>query len=352
MLSCERRVAALITLLAALLLAGCTIPSTDAGTPPSALTPQASNASGLNNGVEIVGDGFPLTVTDVTGHSVTFDEKPQRVAVISGTPLNIFYDAGGTAIAGPNVTDNIRLVDEHADAIKSLPAVGPSYSVNIEALAALNPDLVITMAGSQDTQLDRMHQLGMRTLTVKVRSLDDVKTTYRIFGALNDTRELAERRIAEISEQSASVMSKWPGSGESTVILYVTAQTLNVKLDNSIAGEMVNALGLTNIASGLTPDNPGSETTPLDIEEIVRQQPDYVLVTSMISSNEQARKTLGDEMARNPGWQAVDAVRAGRVIYLPQQYFLFNAGPHYADALKYLAASIHPEIYGQPQDPA
>ena len=137
----------------------------------------------------------------------------------------------------------------------------------------------------------------------------------------------------------------------SVVILYVMADTVAVKLDNSIAGQMVKDLGLTNIASGATPDNPKSETTPLDIEFIVAQQPDVVLVTSMVGNNELARETLQTQLDRNPAWQAVDAVREGRIAYLPQQYFLFNAGPYYGDALTYLAATIYPDVYGAPVEP-
>ena len=50
-------------------------------------------------------------------------------------------------------------------------------------------------------------------------------------------------------------------------------------------------------------------------------------------------------------WQAVDAVRKKKIIYLPQQYFLFNGGPNYPDSVAYMAASVHPEIFGKPIEP-
>lgn len=310
-------------------------------------------AGGIDaSGVQISGISYPMTITDFLGHTITLNTKPERVCVVSGTPLNIYYDAGGIAVCGPSITDNIRLVAEHADEMKALPSVGSSYALNMEQLAAENPDLVITMAGSQDSQLKRMRELGMTTLSVKVRSFQDLVTTYQIFGAINGTGQLVDQRIEEIAARRDEICATWPGDDISVAILYVTAQSLAVKLDNSIAGEMTTTLGVRNIASGLAPDNAGSETTTLDIEAIVAAQPDYVLVTSMISSNEEAKTRLDEQFASNSAWQAIDAVRDGKVIYLPQQYFLFNAGPYYADALEYLAASLHPEIYGQPVEPA
>jgi iron complex transport system substrate-binding protein len=47
----------------------------------------------------------------------------------------------------------------------------------------------------------------------------------------------------------------------------------------------------------------------------------------------------------------VDAVRKKKIIYLPQQYFLFNGGPNYPDSVAYMAASVHPEIFGKPIEP-
>ena len=127
----------------------------------------------------------------------------------------------------------------------------------------------------------------------------------------------------------------------------MTSKSLAVKLDNSIAGDIVKILELDNIASDLPPDTVGSETTPLDIEYIVEKDPDYVFVTTMISSNAEARKTVEEQFASNPAWNSVNAVNEGRVIYLPQQYYLYNAGPYYVDAIEYMAQSIYPEIYGE-----
>ena len=66
----------------------------------------------------------------------------------------------------------------------------------------------------------------------------------------------------------------------------------------------------------------------------------------------EAKASLEQQFASNPAWQAVDAVRNGKIVYLPQQYFLYNAGPHYADAARYLAASLRPDVYGSPAESA
>ncbi|BCR79591.1 ABC transporter substrate-binding protein [Arachnia rubra] len=328
-------------------VSGCGTPAPDAESPAPSVAPSASASPAIS----LSSESFPLTVTDTTGRQVSLERRPERVVFLSGTPLNVWYDAGGSAVGRPELTDNIRLGADYAGTIMALPSVGMPYATDSEAVAGLQPDLVVGVEGPHDAAVEAYQKLGINSILVKIRSLDDLRQTYQAFGTLAGSPETARQRIAAIDAQCQQVLSQVPGRKASVVILFVTAQSLAVKRDNSIAGQMSLQLGLTNIASGSTPDNPGSETTPLDIEYIVSKQPDHVLVTSMMGSNEQARETLQAQLETNPAWQTIDAVREGRIHYLPQQYFLFNAGPYYGDALAYLAATIHPDVFGAPVEP-
>ena len=149
-----------------------------------------------------------------------------------------------------------------------------------------------------------------------------------------------------ITSGKLEIVEQLPKQPKSVVIMYVTSSSLAVKLDNSIAGDVANILGIKNIASGLAPDTLGSETTPLDIEYIAEKNPDVVLVTSMIASNEDAKRVMQEEFDTNPVWQTVQAVKDGHVVYLPQEYFLYNPGHEYVTGIEYMAKSVYPEIYG------
>lgn len=301
--------------------------------------------------ISVSADSFPLTVTDIDGVETELTERPERVVFLSGTPLNIWYDAGGTAVARPELTDNITLVEELAEEMLSLPSVGLPHIINAEAVAGFQPDLIVGLDGPHNATIDRFRDLGYNAVLTKVRSFDDLRDTYEAFGVLAGQAEHADARFAEIEAETNSIMEQIPEGDLDVVVLFISEANLAVKLDRSIIGQMLVDMGVTNIATGLTPDNPGSETTPLNIEAIVVEQPDMVLVTSMISSNTDARANLEAEFASNPGWNAIDAIEEGRVVFLPQQYFLYNAGPYYPEALEYLAASLYPDVFGEPVEP-
>ncbi|WP_316669267.1 ABC transporter substrate-binding protein [uncultured Propionibacterium sp.] len=327
----------------ALFGAGCSSGRGDSQQSASSSTPASTDP------MPMTGAQFPLSITDFSGQSVDFESAPQRVCVLAGTAMNIWYDVGGTAVCSVEITDNVKVVPENEAAMRAVPTVGATSNVDIEAVSSYDPDLVIVMGGAQDTVLSRLRELGIRGLEVRARSHDELDSIYRAFGALTGHSDTAQERIEQIDEQIDGVVDRLPDEQTSVVIVYVTAESLAVKLDDSIAGQIAGTLRLTNIASGLTPDDPGSETTPLDIEAVAAGRPDYVLVTSMVDDDADARARMDEEFASNRAWQAVDAVREGRIAYLPQEYFLLNGGPYYGDAVTYLAASVYPDVYGDAQ---
>ncbi len=297
--------------------------------------------------ISVTGADFPLTVRDYLKKETVIEKQFERAAVLSGTPLNIWYDLGGKSVCTANISDNLRLAEKYEEEIKALPQIGPVYSIDMEAVIAEEPDLIVAQVGTQSTQASKLREMGYDVIQTNIRGFSDVVDTYRAFGKILGNSELAEERIAELENGKKEITDKLPDDDISVVILYVTSNSLAVKLDNSIAGDIAQILCLDNIASDLPPDSIGSETTPLDIEYIVEKDPDYVLVTTMISSNAEAKRTVEEQFASNPAWSSVRAISEGNVIYLPQQYYLYNAGPYYVDAIRFMAQSIYPEIYGE-----
>ena len=323
---------------------------------------KTSNVGGLSNvrngdktiskdiAIEVKGDSYPLTIKDYLKNEIILEKKTEKVAVLSGTPLNIWYDLGGKSICTSNISENLKLIPEYKEEILKLPKIGAVYSVDMEAIIARKPDLIIAQVGTQSNEAKKLKDMGFKVIITNIRGYEDVLSTYRAFGKMLGVSQKAEACIQKLETSKETIISKLPAKNKSVVILYVTSKSLSVKLDSSIAGDVAKNLKLKNIASDLPPDTIGSETTPLDIEYIVGKNPDYLLVTSMISNNETAKKTMEEQFNSNPSWKGVRAVSEGRIVYLPQEYFLYNAGPYYCEAIEYMARSVYPEIYGEVKD--
>jgi iron complex transport system substrate-binding protein len=296
--------------------------------------------------VLIEGDGYPYTITDYLNNVTVIKEKPENWAVLSGTFINPWYKVGGTSVCTTDI-GSAYIDKDYRDDILGLPLVGPVYNPNAEKVIEIKPDFVIAQTGIQTSLSNTLNKIGIPTVLFHMRSYNDVVDHIRVFGKLNENEEYAEEIIKSMDEGKKAITDKLPKENKTVVILYVTSSSLAVKLDNSIAGDVANILGLKNIASDLPPDTIGSETTPLDIEYIAEKNPDMVLVTSMISSNEDAKRVMNEQFESNPVWKSVKSVTDGNVAFLPQQYFLYNAGHEYVKAIEYMAKAVYPEIFGE-----
>ena len=295
--------------------------------------------------ITVSGDSYPLTVTDYFDHETVLEEPPKRVAVLSGTPLNIWYDLGGKSICTSDISENLKIDPAYADELLALPVVGAVYYM--EAVLGANADLVIVQAGVQSAASQTLRDMGIPVLTVNIRTYEDLVANYRAFGKILQAEDLAEEKIEKMSAERQSLIDQAPKEAKTVAILYLTSSSLSVKLNSSIAGDIATSLGIKNVAGDLPPDTIGSENAPLDIEFLVKQKPDLVLVTSMIGSNELAVETMQKHFADNQAWQSVEAVSEGKVYYLPQEYFLYNAGPYYNEAVRYMACTVYPEVFGE-----
>ena len=296
--------------------------------------------------IRVEGENYPLTVIDALGTEIYLEQKPERIAVMAGTLMNIWYDLGGDSVCSSDISNNLILVEDRAEEMLAVPRAGAVYQLNLEALIATHPDLIICQTGVQTTAAAKLKQMGYTVVETNAKTVQSLAQVYEAFGKLLGARDKAQARIQEFLGGIADIQSRLPEERPSCVILYVTSSTVSVKLDSSIAGDIAYMLGLNNIASGLPADTLGSENTPLDIEYIVAKNPDLVFVTSMVSDNDTAMSMVKDMFANNPAWSTVKAIKADKVIYLPQQYYLYNAGPYYIDAVRYMACSVYPEIYG------
>lgn len=353
-----KKIALTLILVMLVSLLGCTTPSTPASTPtdppqttvPGETKPPKTEIDVLNKEatmLKVEGDTYPLTITDALGNVTVLESKPQRIAVMAGTLMNIWYELGGESVCSSDISTNLKVYEPKKDKMLSVPTAGAVYSLNLEAVIASKPDLIITQTGVQTTAAAKLKQMGYTVIETNAKTVQSLSQVYEGFGKILGNSEYAAKRIAEIKQGILDIQQKTPDKKRTCVILYVTSSSVSVKLDQSIAGDIAYMVGLENIASNLPADTLGSENTPLDIEYIVAQNPDLVLVTSMVSSNDLAMEMVEKMFSENPAWSTVGAIRNDRIIYLPQQYYLYNAGPYYMEAVQYMACSAYPEIYGE-----
>ena len=94
--------------------------------------------------------GTYAAVTDDNGRTVSFDQKPARIAVTSASFIAPLYAVGGEVVGRPDSKMKIP------DAAKAAPSIGKTYQIDTEKLISLSPDLVLLNRGMNEKLIDTL----------------------------------------------------------------------------------------------------------------------------------------------------------------------------------------------------
>lgn len=285
---------------------------------------------------------YPLTIKDDSGRTVTLEKKPEKIAAISGTILGPLYAVGGESIAKTDTKGGAPT----PEGSKDLPAIGHVANIDVEKLVQLQPDLVLAQCGIHDKYKEVFEQNNIPYIMLEMKSYDDVVDKLQVLGDIVQNQDKSEELIKTLKTKVEYITKKLPKEQKKVAILYVTSKDVSLKLNSSIAGNACEILNIKNIAEGEKPTKMGSDSTPFSMEKIVEQDPDMILVTTMVSSDEKAKETIKRELEGNPAWSGLKAVKEGKIKYLPQKYFLYNPGEKFYESIEYMAKAVYPEVYG------
>lgn len=253
------------------------------------------------------------------------------------------YSVGGTSICAAEFGGGSPI----PEGAESLPRIGAVYRPDVEKILELQPDLVIAQFGLQNSVVPALKQSEIPVLSLEMRTYQDVLDKLKMFGRIVGNEEKASELAAKMEKDKKSIVDKLPGKSAKVVILYATSQDVSVKLSNSIAGNVAEILKLENIAAGSKPEGMGGETIPFSMETIIEKDPDVILVTSMLSDQTSSQKVIEEKLGKDPVWKELRAVKNNRIVFLPQKYFLYNAGADFLKGIEYMAKGVYPEIYGE-----
>ena len=277
-------------------------------------------------------------VQDDFGREVTFEKKPERIVVTSASFLEPLHEVGGEVVGRP---DSRTKMPDYA---KDKASVGKVYQIDVEKVLSCEPDLVIINKGMNEKLADTLEASGIKTLVVDMKSYADVKREVALFAQLTGEKEKGEALISSMEKKIQAVKEKIPQEKRRVSIIHSTNQGLTVQLSGSIAGSIAEMLGWENVAGDMAPLEKDPDSAPYSLETMVEKNPELLFVTSM-GKLEGIKASMDATMAENPAWQSVEAVRQGKVYYLPQDLFLLSPGIHYPEAVELMAKLVYPDKF-------
>lgn len=157
-----------------------------------------------------------LQVIDDSGHVVTLDQPARRIVALSPQLLEL----GAAAGASQHVVATIRGGDDVHWARK-LPRVGDAFALNLEAIAALKPDLILAwQSGTPPRDAARLKALGIPVYWSQADTFETLASTVTRIGTLAGTPTQAGRWVRDFDARLAALRRRYSGHKPPVRVFY------------------------------------------------------------------------------------------------------------------------------------
>jgi len=194
----------------------------------------------------------PVQATDVEGHTVRLAAPARRVVSLAPHLTELMFAVG----AGDRVVGTVEYAD-FPHAAKRLPRVGDSALLDLERIAALQPDLVLVWRhGNSPQQLQRLATLRLPTYASEARTLADIARTLRDLGVLAGTQAVAGQRAQQFEGAVAALRARYAGRRPLQVFYQIWSQPLITINGEHLISQVLGLCGAHNVFAGqklLTP---------------------------------------------------------------------------------------------------
>jgi iron complex transport system substrate-binding protein len=234
-------------------------------------------------------------------------EDPERVVVLTNEGTEALLALGVTPVGAANSWNGDPWWDHIAEAMGDAMPVGTESAVNLELVAALEPDLIIGNAQRHEEIYPQLSTIAPTVLSQELRG--DWKINFRLYAEALGLEERGEEVIAgyETAVEELSAALGPALEEEVSVIRFLPGQIRIYQLD-SFSGVLLQDVGFQRPEIQNVEDFAiftGKESTPdMDGDRIFHFTYD---------TGDGEGDALAEDVLSDPLWQSLSAVEAGRV---------------------------------------
>lgn len=281
------------------------------------------------------------TFTDALGREVTVDE-PERVAALIGSFADVWYQAGGTVCASAeDAWDDFEFTMPE-DAIN----LGMTKEPSLEKLLEAQPDFIIASSKTRANMemLDTLNATGIPTAYFEINVFDDYLDMLKLCTEITGRDNLYEENGLKVQEQIEAVLKKSEervAEKGAPKVLVLVASASSIRAKNSetgVLGVMLSDLGCVNIA-----DSDTNLLENLNIEHILKEDPDYIFTVQSGGDTEGTEKALNELFGENSAWSKLTAVKEDRVYHMDKRLYNIKPNARWGEAYENLEEILSDE---------
>ncbi len=272
---------------------------------------------------------------DRSGNPVSIPENIQRIISVAPSITQVIDDIGykGDLVAVDSQSP------KHVEGLEELPQFN-MMQPDIEALAALNPDIVFVSgmsAASGTNPFAALADLGICVVVIpSSTSIEGIKEDIQFIADVLGASEKGEELNQEMEKRIARVEAIGKNIEEPKTVMFEIATLPNIYSfgKNTFLHEMLEIIGAKNVFEDQESWIPVSE------EAALVANPDVIL-TNVSYVEEPVADIMGRE-----GWENMQAIQAGSVYAVDNETSSLS-NHNIVEALEYMAYIIYPEEYAE-----
>ena len=271
-------------------------------------------------------EAYPVTVA-----GVTVEERPDRIVSLSATHTEILYAVGaGDRVVATDLFSNYPAAAEATEKVDS-------FSLNVEAVAGLDPDLVI-LAFDPGDAVDGLAALGIPAILFDAPAdLEGAFGQWIDVARLTGDTVVAQGLVADARDRLRDVTDRLPQTLRAPTYYHELDPDLYTVTSSTFLGAVYGAVGLENVADAA--DESGFGYPQLSPEYLVSVDPDYVFL-----ADTKCCDVTPENFAQRPALGTLTAVASDRVVALDDD-LASRWGPRVVDFIELVAAAVYPEAY-------
>jgi len=254
---------------------------------------------------------------------------PQRVVSMAPgiTEILLRMDAGSLLVG----------ISNHCPALegRTLPRLGSLASPSIQALVALQPDLVLTVHMPQFERQLLAHKIPFEVIYLD--SFNELLSAYHKVGGLLGLQDQARALERSTVNQIGLLKRKLKGVDRRRVLLVLGPHPRWVAGSGSMFDDMIKFARGTNAAT-----RKGAKLYALTDAELRRAAPD--LIVELLDRSRGDKTTLRAARRYWSRFKDVPAIKNGQLVFLDERLFLM-IGPNSVDGTQQLARALHPDRF-------
>ncbi|TKJ35157.1 iron-siderophore ABC transporter substrate-binding protein [Blastococcus sp. CCUG 61487] len=268
-------------------------------------------------GAAAADEGFPRIVEHAMG-STEIPERPERVVVLDTGELDTVLSLGVTPVGAVTTAVSEDFLSYLAEDAEGVEVVGTIAEPNLEAIAALEPDLILSNKVRHEDIYEQLSQIAPTVFTERVGAVwaENFLLDAEALGLEDEAQEALDAYRAD-----AAALGEELGAADGVTVSAVrfVEGTIRVYTADSFIGTVLADIGLDQLQ---LPTSRTPTFAELSAEEVTQADADVVLYSSYGSESDSGAAAV----VAGPLWERLAAVAEGRAYAVEDDVFFTGIG--------------------------